>query len=449
MRSKSFRLLLAVGLFLAAAPATHATDVARQEVNAGAKALVPGVTRLISISVSGGPANDFSYDPSVSTDGRFVVFGSYARNLVEPSPDRPGEAYAYVRDRRHAKTMLVSRSQQGRAVPISDDSAVSAHGRFVAFSSLEPDVAAGDSRNGVDVFVRDRRAHTTELISQSYNGERVRGDSGYGGIDISAHGRFVTFTSSSRNLVPHDTNRFIDVFVYDRSTDQTERISVSNSGKQAHGTSLRPAISGNGRYVAFASEAPNLVRGDTNDSTDVFVRDRALNRTFVVTRTSAGETANGASTNPSISSDGSLVTFSSEARNLAKADSNSRYDIYLWARSTGRVALLTRGLRGHPADGHSYESGLSPQGRYVAFTSSATNLVRRDVNGRQDVFLLDRRTDDISLISVSSDGKRADASSDSPSVSAGGRITAFRSRAANLAAPDRDHALDVFIRIRG
>ncbi|MGZ4664922.1 MAG: TolB family protein, partial [Frankiaceae bacterium] len=149
---------------------------------------------------------------------------------------------------------------------------VSANGRYVAFISGAANLVPGDTNTESDVFVRDRRAGTTTRVSVSNTGAQANGYSYE--VAVSANGRYVAFDSNATNLVPGDTNDAQDVFVRDRRAGTTTRVSVSNSGAQGNGGSGDPAVSANGRYVAFNSFATNLVPGDTNDARDVFVRDR-------------------------------------------------------------------------------------------------------------------------------------------------------------------------------
>jgi Tol biopolymer transport system component len=195
---------------------------------------------------------------------------------------------------------------------------------------------AGDTNNTVDVFVRDRVAQVTRRVSVGPGGQQPNDSS----VEpaISAHGRFVAFISFASNLVAGDTNQSPDVFVQDRRTQVTRRVSVGPGGQQANGFSSQPAISAGGRYVAFTSDASNLVAGDTNQSPDVFVRDR---RTQVTRRVSVGpgsQQANSQSFDPAISAHGLLVAFASAASNLVAGDANNTVDVFV----RDRVAQVTQ-----------------------------------------------------------------------------------------------------------
>ena len=273
---------------------------------------------------------------------------------------------------------------------------------------------------------------------------------------VSASGRYVAFTSSADDLVAGDTNRSLDVFVRDRGTGRTERVSVRAGGGQARRTLLgsgQPAISGDGRYVAFTSAASNLVSGDTNGAVDVFVRDRVADRTVRVSVGRGGAQARDDSSLPAISADGRVVAFVSAARNLVAGDSNRAPDAFvrdLVRGTTERVSVSTAGaqVRQPVRQAADFRPALSADGAIVAFASPSSELVRGDRNRAVDVFVRDRSAGTTSLVSVDSGGgQRREADSRAPSVSADGRLVAFDSRAAFDAA-DANRASDVYVRDR-
>jgi Tol biopolymer transport system component len=272
---------------------------------------------------------------------------------------------------------------------------------------------------------------------------------------VSASGRYVAFTSSADNLVGADSNRSPDVFVRDRGTGQTERVSVGAGGAQAQRTSSgsgHPAISGDGRYVAFSSAAPNLVVGDTNRAPDVFVRDRVAGVTVRVSLATRGQQARRASSLPAISADGRVVAFVSAAPNIVAGDTNRALDVFVRDLTTGRserVSISSSGTQARgtwrPRDGH--RPALSADGTIVAFASPASGLVARDRNRADDVFVRDRSAGTTKLVSVDSVGVRSLAGSRGPSLSADGRLVAFDS-VAGLDAADTNGASDVYVRDR-
>jgi Tol biopolymer transport system component len=216
-------------------------------------------------------------------------------------------------------------------------SSISADGRYVAFASDAPDLVPGDTNGSRDVFVRDRLNGTTERVSTDAGGVQGNADSHDPGL--SADGRFVTFESLASNLVPGDSNAVSDIFVRDRLTGTTERVSVDSSGVQGNLASFAPSISADGRLVAFASAASNLVANDTNARGDVFVRDRLLGTTQRVSVSSAGAQASGASDEPAISADGRFVSFDCGASNLIAGDTNNDEDLFAAISSPERPSM--------------------------------------------------------------------------------------------------------------
>jgi Tol biopolymer transport system component len=298
--------------------------------------LVPGSaaattkhTQRVSVSSAGvqGNADSGNYPAAISANGRYVAFDSAASNLV--SGDSNGYVDVFVRDRKLHKTYLVSVSSAGvQGNGVSYAPAISANGRYVAFDSAASNLVSGDSNGYIDIFVRDRKLHKTFLVSVSSAGIQANGNSGDYAAGVSADGRYVAFDSAASNLTGADTNGYQDVFVRDRKLHRTSRVSVSSAGVQGNAESYTPAISADGRYVAFESAASNLVGGDSNGYFDVFVRDRKLHRTVRASVT-AGVQGNGPSEGPAISADGRYVSFVSSASDLVSGDTNGYGDIFV------------------------------------------------------------------------------------------------------------------------
>ncbi len=266
---------------------------------------------------------------------------------------------------------------------------------------------------------------------------------------ISADGRIVAFQSEATNLVPGDTNDILDVFVHDRITGITERASVDSAGNQASDPSgvgsAFPAVSADGRIVAFESDAANLVAGDTNGTSDIFVHDRAMRATERVSVDSAGNQANDGSVTPSISSDGRYVAFVSFASNLGPRTTSRIGGAFVHDRVTGVTELVSVDSAGTAGNDGSSSPSISGDGRHVAFNSSATNLVPDDSNGVGDVFVHDRATGVTERASLDSVGNQTNAVSAQPSISADGRVVAFMSYANNLVPGDASDTLTVKI----
>lgn len=313
---------------------------------------------------------------------------------------------------------------------------ISADGRYVAFHSAASNLVANDTNGKVDVFVHDRQTGATSLVSVAPASAGANGDSAAG--PISADGRFVAFHSLASNLVPGDTNPFRDVFVHDRDAGTTTRVSLDSFDGQANGPSEGPSISADGRFVAFTSTASNLVGGDTNATYDVFVKDLQTRETARVSVSSAGLQGNAGSADASISADGRFVAFTSSASNLVDDDTNGTADVFVHDRQAGTTARIAVG--GRPA--------ISADGRFVAFSSQAANLVPGDTNSRLDVFVHDRTDGTTARVSVTSAGAQANDNSFAPSISADGRFVAFTSSASNLGVHDVNFAPDVFVHDR-
>jgi Tol biopolymer transport system component len=326
----------------------------------------------------------------------------------------------------------------------SVEPSISGDGRLVAFQSFATTLVPGDSNLVGDIFVFDRQTGTIQRVSVSSAGDQADGQSFE--PSISGDGRYVAFGSDATNLVPGDTNGASDIFVFDCQTGTIERISVDGAGNEANGVSFAPSISGDGRYVAFGSLAANLVPGDTNGWVDIFVFDRQTQAIERVSVTAAGGQTNGISGAPSISNDGRYVAFESFATNLVPGDGNGTSDIFVFDRQAGTIQRVSVTDAGNEADGESRDPSISGDGRYVAFASDAANLVPGDGNGAGDVFVFDRQAGSIERVSVTGAGGQANAPSFEPSINDDGRFVAFQSQASNLVAWDSNNALDVFVR---
>jgi Tol biopolymer transport system component len=402
----------------------------------------------VTTRVQGGPgrqqANGNSFQPAISADGRFVAFASHASNLV--AGDTNNARDVFVRDLVAQLTQRVSVGPAGQqANGVSANPAISENGRFVTFWSLAFNLVPGDTNATYDVFVRDRKLQVTRRVSVGPGGQQANDASV--APAISAHGRFVTFFSSASNLVPGDTSIY-DVFVRDRKLQVTQRISVGPGGQQANAESFEPAISAHGRFVAFYSYASNLVAGDTNNNYDVFVRDRKLQVTRRISVGPAGQQANDDSREPVISAHGRFVAFESVASNLVAGDTNNRFDVFVRDRKAQVTRRVSVGPAGQQANGNSFQSAISADGRFVTFFSDASNLVAGDTNNAYDVFVRDRKLQVTRRISVGPGGQQANDGSVAPAISADGRYVAFRSYASNLVAGDTNGATDVFVRDR-
>jgi hypothetical protein len=400
-------------------------------------------TGLVSADNTGTVANNDSGFASISTDGRYVAFASYATNLV------PGDVNSqrdiFVRDRQTGLVTLASVDNAGtQADDVTDRPSISGDGRYVAFESRAGNLTPGDTNANYDIFVRDLLAGTTTRVSVDNNG--TMGNLASNLPTISRDGRYVAFVSYANNLVAGDTNNTFDIFVHDRQTATTIRVSVDNNGTEANDSSSLPSLSTDGRYVAFSSVATNLVAGDTNGYRDVFVHDRQTGTTTRVSVDNTGAQANADCDTPSISGDGRYVAFQSTATNLVAGDTNGTWDIFVHDRQTGTTTRVSVDNTGVEGNNNSIGASISADGRYVTFASDANNLVAGDTNGKRDVFVYDRTTGLIERASVDTAGAQGNNSSTFPKISGDGRFVAFESDATNLAAGDTNSRRDIFVR---
>ena len=352
-----------------------------------------GETTLIS-RATGSDVSIGGIFPAISADGRFIVFSSLASALPGGHPSVHLDLYLH--DRMTGQTERVSVSSAGTSAN-SDTvfASLSADGRYVAFSSTATNLAPGDTDDGNDVYVRDRQLGTTTLVSVSSAG--VKADSGGWLPTFSADGRFVSFNSESTNLVPNDTNGRIDLFVRDLLSNQTTRVSVGTGGTQANSDSISlGALSADGRFALFESDASNLVVGDTNGLRDVFVHDRQTGQTTRVSVSSTGAQANGDSGASTLSADGRYALLGSSATNLVPGDTNGLPDVFVHDRQTGqtvRVNVASDGTQANAVtvgddDGCCAFPTISADGRSVMVVTLASSLVPGDTNGLDDVFVV-------------------------------------------------------------
>jgi len=411
-------------------------------------------TELVTAS-----ANNFSENPAISADGQYIVYSSFATNLV--SDDAAGgqrNVFVYNRGAGTTKRLTVGDGRSGSTPSISADGQLvtflgsafvsrgfpfrnifvynqstesleqilrnverntdkpqmSANGQFVTFVS-EDDIRGAATTRNFDVMIYDRATENFErIVSAEAEFEVAGGDEGSDAPSVSGTGRFIAFESNATNLVIGDINGRSDIFVFDRDTSTNERLTSGSSLD-----SLDPSISSDGQFVAFEARPRDGSLFDNIAATRIFVHDRNTTTTQVLTP------ENTASLNPSISGDGRLIAFESTATNLAEGDNNNQTsDIFLYDRDTDTIELLTAG-----GNGDSVTPAISADGRFVAFSSQANNLVANDAVGEVfDIFVYDRLTG-------TTEGLTRGANNDSlePAISADGQFVAFESHASNLA----------------
>ena len=347
--------------------------------------------------------------------------------------------------------------QAGNGISEIRAGAVSADGRYVVFSSLASNLTA-DNTSGWHVYLRDREAATTTLISDT-GVDTITGSTMDGHAVISADGRYIAFQSTNGQLVANDTNGSADIFVHDHTNGAIKRVSVASDGSQAatcscgwpdtcngceyHWLNSHPSISADGRYIAFTSFSYNFVDGDVPDTPDEFVHDQQTGTTTIVSRASDGNLGDADSSEPYISADGNTVTFSSKASNLVTQDLNNQQDVFLWHRATGNLSRVSVASDSSEGNLTSTDPVINEDGTLVAFTSGATNLAASDANGPvYDIFLRDLSQGTTTLLSsgLASGGRRA-------AISSNGAFVAFTSGAddiyvSNLANLQRESVAD-------
>ena len=394
-------------------------------------------TTRASVATNGGQGNKSSFSSRVSADGRFVVFVSSATNfLIE---DTNNLEDIYVHDRVNNTTQRVSLGSLSAQALGGASSApvISGDGRFVAFASNATNLVSDDTNGSKDVFVRDRVAASTTRVSVATGGGQASACCGSDAPAISADGRYVAFESAATNLVVGDTNGLADIFLHDRKTLTTLRVSVSSLSVQTMiGESSNPKISDDGRFVAFASSAPNLVPGDTNNGSDVFVRDVQTGTTTRVSVGPGGVQANGQSFSPDISGDGRFITFFTTASNL---QSGTGGGLYVHDRQTG----VTSALRA-PQTGSSY-----PVGVYASISRNGDQVCVQELSApgaANGILLIDRRTLSKTRLNVTANGALANDSAGACAINSDGTVVTFSSSATNLVSADTNDVSDVFVR---
>jgi Tol biopolymer transport system component len=418
-------------------PETAAAEIAR-----------PGAaqarTELVTFAIPGEVPNGRSAAPDPSFDGRFVVFVSWATNLVEEDTNRVADIF--LRDRLRDTTERVSvTSGEEEASRASDRPHISASGRFVAFASAAANLVPRDTNRMTDVFVRDLVEGTTERVSVAT--DRRQGNAPIDTVSISGNGRFVVFSSRATTLDRSARGPAMKIFVHDREK-RTTRVLRLGGGAPPNGDSHASWVSRDGRFVAFRSFASNLVPGDTNAVADAFVRDRKLGRTTRVSVSSSGVQGDLDTFRPQISNTGRFAVFRSFAANLVPGDTNLEIDVFVRDLRRGLTTRVSTSTTGEQANARpEIFPSISGDGRRVVFGSFASNLVAGDTNRAADVFLHDGRAHWIRRVSLGAGNQQTNGSSYHARVSGNGRVVAFASEASNLVGGDRSRLADIYVRL--
>lgn len=341
----------------------------------------------------------------LSADGRYVVIASASKTIVPNDTNNASDIF--VHDLMTGANLRVSVSESGIEGNGSSFSPVmSGNGRFIAFSSSASNLVSGDTNGTADIFIYDV---DTRAI------ERIVTDTGEQGNDrsyspsISDDGRFVAFVSRANNLVPSDTNFVDDIFLYDRQTKTLERINVRQDGASTFDPSRNPAISGNGRYVAFESLTPltDILHSDYQ----IYRFDRIERTMRLVSKSVSGEVAFGSSEEPSITRDGRFVCFWSYGNNLVPANTFGA-DVFVYDADTGEIEWISKGIPGLGYANSSFDPRITADGRFVSYVSLGSNLDFDDNNNDWDLFVHDRTNswnDRVSIDASGYAGRQSDA----------------------------------------
>lgn len=388
-------------------------------------------TSMVTKALIGGNSNNASYKPKISGDGRYVVYNTYATNLI--ADDKSSSADVLIWDRQTRSTIKVSKAfDGGPSFGSSFGGSISDDGRYVAYASHAENIVSGDSNGSDDVFVWDRQTGIATKVSRAFDGGGI--DGGAGSPAISADGRYIAYTSAASNIVDdNDTSHAPNVFVWDRQTGVTRRVSQTLDGGAAPGFSRGPTLSADGRYIVYSSFASNIVSDDTNNEVDVFVWDRDTGTTRKVSQSSSGGAANSYSADhAAISRDGRFIAYHSNASNIVSGDANNRMDVFVWDRDTESTIKVSRAADGGGINHDASSPTISDDGRFITYESEASNIDPADVNKYEDIFMWDRDTDITRRISSGLKGSSANGGSITPAISSDGSYVAYSSWATNI-----------------
>lgn len=434
-------------------------------------------TTRVSVAADGTEGNGYSFSPAVSGDGHWVAFVSGATNLTGTPTN--GNWQVHLKDLASGAVTLVSVATTGEVgEDDADDPALSSDGRHVVFESYATNLISGTVNSWLDVFVHDTATLTTAQVSVASDG--TPGNWTSENPALSADGRYVVFQSMASNLVPDDYYPYVDIFLHDRDADAdgvfdepgailTRRVSQAADGTPANSVSTDPTISANGRWIVFTSGADNLVANDTNGADDVFLYDRDADEDNVFDEPGAvsvtllsvgvgGAPANGFSSHPVISADGTQVAFESFATNLIPGGTEPFYNhVFVRDWAAGTTVLVSQSTTGAEANAWSQGAGLSADGRWIMFSSSADVLVPGDTNFSQDIFVRDRDVDEDGVldeagqvatarVSVNSNGGQMETGQAYwGAISGDGSRIVFDADAFDLVSGDNNFFSDVFL----
>ncbi len=402
----------------------------------------PGDTIRISVDSNNLEGDSFSDFPSVSVNGQFVAFYSNSSNLVPNDTNNASDIF--VRDVQNGMTSRVSVDSFGiEGNNHSFRPEISDDGMFVAYGSRANNLVPNDTNGNSDIFIHHRPTGLTTRVSVATGGGQANNNSHFASTNV--NGQFIAFDSDATNLVVGDTNIATDIFVHNQGTGVTTRVSVGPMGAQANAGSYRPKISADGTTVAFYSSATNLVPGDTNNKDDIFVHHIPTGITSRVSVSSMGLQANDNSKFVSLNANGQFVAFDSFATNLVPGDTNGMSDIFVHDRATGITNRISVDSAGAEANENSYFPSIDDSAQFIAYYSFASNLIANDTNGAEDIFVFDAANGNVQRVSIDSALIEGNKGSDFPSLSPNAGFVAFRSAATNLICDDTNDFRDIYM----
>lgn len=391
------------------------------------------------------PTN-YSETVYLSANGRYATFTSYEPTFT---PEYSWNYRIFRKDMMTGDIILVTKNEAGEVANQEVyEHDISGDGQTITFATRASNLVSGVTNNQMDIFVKDMNTGNTKIISRNSNNDESNGYSDFPGI--SSNGDVVAFYSEATNLVPNDTNNRSDIFWYKISTGEIRLISKGTDGTLGNYNVgyNKPSLSSDGNLVVYTSNSSNIAPGDTNGSTDIFLYNAITDETILVSKSSLGVVGFSESNSPSINADGTKVVYQSYANNLVSDDNNGRWDTFMYDIQTGqtiRVSVNENGVEGNYGSYDGAYPTLSKDGRYVAFVSSADNFVPNDINDCYDVFVKDMLTNKIIRVSVDKDGNEADDDSYESIISQDGKYVAISSDATNLITNDKNDVQDIFL----
>ncbi len=406
---------------------------------------------IINVGKGGVQGDGASFHVSTSEDGRYAAFISFSRNWASPDhPISNNRLDVFVRDRQTDELIKITYGTGGEVTDEhSYDPYVTPDGRYVSYWSYASNLVYGDTndhlfiRDGLDVFVYDMQAKTTKRVNLNSDGGEIDGNS-IGAL--TPDGRYVTFVSDGRVMLkePHHSGQSA-VYLRDRFTSTVERISTGIDSLYPNAAVDTALGSYDARTIVYAGPASNLVPGDTNGYGDLFLYDRITGKTKLITNAPDGSPGNGDSVAPQITYDGRFIVFLSFASNLVIGDTNGQSDIFVYDVEKDKIRRVNVAEDGTQSNGLSKDPSICTNGRFVSFTTEATNLVPGDTNGLRDVIIHDLLTDSNTLATINESGEWGNAKAHRSYLVPDCRAITIASDATNLVENDTNGFRDLFM----